>query len=216
MKLEITSSKFNKNPYYLVPLKVEATEEWYKNLPGTLKLFDQNGFDLCVLERYYAKKNLFEIKKHRNNHSVLRQDWFTSEETLTGAHINHAVMFERKGFSGAALEQLKSWAPRCNLLNKLIQMKPKWGLYFSIDYCDAEGNVFELLHWEWDSFDLTEIKEKKKQMDDWIVTVDWDEAAHRMLDQKSEWHHLDFFAQSEWKTRFFGIEKERFKMVLWK
>ena len=37
-----------------------------------------------------------------------------------------------------------------------------------------------------------------------------------MLERKEEWHSLGFFEQSEWKTRFFGIEKERFKMVLWK
>jgi hypothetical protein len=45
--------------------------------------------------------------------------------------------------------------------------------------------------------------------------VDWNDAAQRILKRKDEWHHLGFFEQSEWKTRFFGIEKERFKMVLW-
>jgi hypothetical protein len=36
-----------------------------------------------------------------------------------------------------------------------------------------------------------------------------------MIRRKSEWHHLGFFEQSAWKTEFFGMEKERFKMVLW-
>jgi hypothetical protein len=95
-------------------------------------------------------------------------------------------------------------------------MRPKWGLDFSIDYCDREGNVFELLHWEYDGFDYNEVADKKEKMDEFLVNQDWDERARTMLERKNEWHKLGFFEQSEWKTEFFGIEKERFKMVLWK
>ena len=124
--------------------------------------------------------------------------------------------FERKGFTGGAKEQMVEFAEKCPLVHKVLQIKPKWGLDFSIDYADAEGNVFEVLHWEWDSFDHDEIVEKKKYMDDFLQAQDFDEMALRLLDKKSEWHHLGFFEQSDYKTQFFGIEKERFKMVLWK
>jgi len=53
-------------------------------------------------------------------------------------------------------------------------------------------------------------------MDDFLLAQDWQDMALRLLDRKSEWHHLGFFEQSDYKTNFFGIEKERFKMVLWK
>ena len=53
-------------------------------------------------------------------------------------------------------------------------------------------------------------------MDEFLLQQDWDKKAKEMLKRKSEWHGLGFFEQSEWKTRFFGIDKERFKMVLWK
>ena len=53
-------------------------------------------------------------------------------------------------------------------------------------------------------------------MDDFLQTIDWNESAQRILEHKSEWHHLGFFEQSEWKTKYFGIDKERFKVVLWK
>ena len=111
---------------------------------------------------------------------------------------------------------MEQFAEKCPLVHKVLQIRPKWGLDFSIDYADAEGNVFEVLHWEWDSFDYKEIKEKKKYMDDFLQAQDFDEMALRLLDKKSEWHHLGFFEQSDYKTQFFGIEKERFKMVLWK
>ena len=116
---------------------------------------------------------------------------------------------------GQALEQLKVWSQNNEHINKLIAMKPKWGLDFSIDYCDREGNVFELLHWEYDGFDYKEIADKKAIMDEFLPKQDWDTKAKEMLERKEEWHKLGFFDQSEWKTKFFGIEKERFKMVLW-
>jgi hypothetical protein len=95
-------------------------------------------------------------------------------------------------------------------------MRPKWGLDFSIDYADRDGNVFELLHWEYDGFEHDEIQSKKIRMEEFLVNQDWPDRARVMLTRKEEWHGLGFFEQSEWKTRFFGIEKERFKMVLWK
>ena len=215
MKITLSSNKFDPNPYYDIPIKGQ-TENFTKILPKMIDTFDQNGFDLTNLERLYAKKMGMKIRKVRTTHWVLKDDWFTSEPVDRGCHINHAVLFERKGFTGPAKEQMEQFAEKCPLVHKVLQIRPKWGLDFSIDYADAEGNVFEVLHWEWDSFDYKEIKEKKKYMDDFLQAQDFDEMALRLLDKKSEWHHLGFFEQSDYKTQFFGIEKERFKMVLWK
>jgi hypothetical protein len=125
-------------------------------------------------------------------------------------------MFERKGYSGEALQQLNTWAGYRPQFHKLTAMRPKWGLDFSIDHADREGNVFELLHWEYDGFEHDEIQAKKTKMEEFLINQDWPDRARVMLERKDEWHSLGFFEQSEWKTRFFGIEKERFKMVLWK
>ena len=157
-----------------------------------------------------------DIKKVRHTHFVLKDDWFTAELTDRGCHINHAVIFERKGFAGAAKEQMVELADRCPLIHKVLQIKPKWGLDFSVDYADSQGNVFEVLHWEWDTFDFEEIQQKKKQMDIFLLSQNWDKMAKQLLEKKAEWHDLGFFKQSAYKTDFFGIEKERFKMVIWK
>jgi hypothetical protein len=182
-----------------------------------VEYFDQNGYDLTKLEQLYAVANGAETTKHRNSeHITLRKEWFTAEQDKSGPHINHALMFERKGYTGDALHQLETWAGYRPHFYKLVAMKPKWGLDFSIDYCDTEGNVFELLHWEYDGFEYNEIQDKKSKMEEFLLNQDWDERAQTMLERKDEWHGLGFFEQSEWKTKFFGIDKERFKMVLWK
>jgi len=212
MRLAPTNNRFNPNPYFCNPIDQEF-------IPGVeqTELFDQNGYDLTPLERLYAEANGQLGRWHRPNHYALKYDWFVDEEnSATGAHINHALLFERKGYTGAALAQLEGWAQHNNLIYKIIKMRPKWGMDISVDYVDTEGNVFELLHWEYDGFDYQEIADKKANIEKFLLAVDWDSAAAEMIQKKSEWHHLGFFEQSAWKTRFFGIEKERFKMVLWK
>ena len=213
MQLHVTNNRFNPEPYYR-----ESIKSFFATPPvDSVELFDQNGYDLTRLEQMYAVANGYNLVTHRNkDHITVRQNWFTDKKLAVGPHINHAYMFERKGYSGDALKQLQSWSVSNVHLHKLIAMKPKWGLDFSIDYCDQEGNVFEVLHWEFDGFEYQEIADKKKVMDEFLLKQDWEHSAKQILKHKDEWHHLGFFAQSEWKTRFFGIDKERFKMVLWK
>ncbi len=213
MQLHVSQHKFKQDPNY------DKIITGVSYTPGTdsVELFDQNGYDLTKLEQKYAVANGYALTTHRNkDHITLRQDWFIDRKPAVGPHINHAYMFERKGFTGHALEQLKVWAVDNPHIHKLIAMKPKWGLDFSIDYCDHAGNVFEVLHWEFDGFEYEEIADKKIYMDEFLINQDWDDASKHILKHKDEWHQLGFFEQSEWKTKYFGIDKERFKVVLWK
>jgi hypothetical protein len=211
MKLAPTNHKFNTDPYFHKPIDQDTVPHIVQ-----IELFDQNGYDLTPLETLYAEANGQAGRWHRPNHYALKYDWFTDlDQSVTGAHINHALTFERKGYAGAALAQLENWAKQNNLIYKVIKMRPKWGMDISVDYADDQGNVFELLHWEYDGFDVDEIADKKINVEKFLLAVDWDKAAAEMIERKKEWHHLGFFEQSAWKTEFFGIEKERFKMVLW-
>ena len=213
MQLHLTDNRFNTDPCW-----TERIKSVFACPPKeAVEFFDQNGYDLTKLEQLYAVANGANTTRHRNSeHITLRQTWFEDDSPESGPHINHAVMFERKGYSGEALQQLTTWAGYRPQFHKLIAMRPKWGLDFSIDYADREGNVFELLHWEYDGFEYNEIADKKAQMEEFLVNQDWTDRARVMIERKEEWHGLDFFEQSEWKTHFFGIDKERFKMVLWK
>ncbi len=101
------------------------------------------------------------------------------------------------------------------LCHKLIQLRPKWGLDFSIDWVDREGNAFEVLHWEYDGFDFVEVDAVRQKMEEKIKSINWQQAGRDILKHKDQWHHLDFFAQSDWKCNYFGIPQERFKMVAW-
>jgi hypothetical protein len=207
----ITDSKFDPNGYWDKPVEKIV----YLPTPEDVALFDQNGYDLTELEKHYAYSNWTKPKKHREHRVALKQPWFKQDHTLEGAVLNHSLLFERKGYTGAALAELQHWAKTLPLINKVIALKPKWGLDFSMDWVDREGNAFEVLHWEWDSFVYEETQYIKETVEPILLAIDWVDAAQQILAHKDQWYPLDFFAQSRWKCQYFGIPEERFKMVAW-
>ena len=208
----LSDSEFNSDGYWRNPIAKMLYEPTYEDL----ELFDQNGYDLTQLERHFAYGNYVKPKKQRDYRYAIKHDWFTEDVKLEGAVLNHSSLFERKAYAGAALEQLQHWAKKLPLVYKVISIRAKWGLDFSMDYVDSLGNSFEILHWEWDSFSYDEIQSIKQEIEPVLQSIDWSSAAKDLIKYKDKWHHLEFFAQSDWKCNYFGVPKERFKMVIWK
>ena len=207
--MTITNNKLSKEAFFL-----DATEEFHiLRDPNCVDLFDQNGYHLTKAEQAFLVRNGFDpvVRRHED---CLRHDWITWDKR-DGAHINHCDLFERKGFKSNALEQLIYVAQEHNpMLWKLVKMKPKWGIDISIDYV-SEDAVFEVFHYEWDSFNYEEILKKKLEIEELVLKLDWDDVALELWDRKHEWINLDFFDQSKWRTDFFGLSPEKFKNVIW-
>ena len=211
MTLKITENQLDNNGYW-----DRAIDSAFIPNHNDLALFDQNGYDLTNIEQLYAINNDRRPLEHRSKHRMsIKQEWFIQDTKIEGAVLNHSFLFERKGYSGLALDQLKSWAGEFPLVYKIISMRPKWGLDFSMDWVDCEGNAFEVLHWEYDGFSYEEITSVKNMIEPILLAIDFDQAGKELLERKAEWHSLDFFAQSDYKCDFFNIPKERFKMVIW-
>jgi len=206
--LEITDNKLNNNPYWHIALNKQEIP-----VAKEIELFDTNGYDLTLLEQQYAEVNC-PVTHHRYK-VALKYPWFISGVVKEGAHINHALLFERKGYTGAALNQLQEWSINMPLVYKLIQIHPKWGIDLSIDYVDLNGNVFEVFHYEWDGFEYQAVVDMKAKIEILALNTDWNDAAKALLNRKKEWECLPFFEQSDWKCRFFGIEPESFKIIIW-
>ncbi len=210
--VRLTDNQFNPNGYWDKPLGKLV----FLPTIDDLALFDQNGYDLTELEKHYASSNCAGPDSHRCHRTALKLPWFVQDYAIEGPVLNHSLLFERKAYTGQALEQLKMWARDLPLIHKLLAMRPKWGLDFSMDYVDRAGNSFEVLHWEWDSFNYEEVLKVKEYVELKLSSIDWNDAAAQILFRKDEWHSLDFFAQSDWKCNYLGIPKEQFKMVIWK
>ena len=210
--ITLTNNQFHTNRTWTKPINWDSLPS---NSSDLVELFDQNGYRLTKLESHYAGANSHSIVNHRHEVS-LRQDWFVEDKPSTGPHLNHAYLFERKGYEGEALEQLKEFAKQNNLIYKLVDYRGKWGVDFSIDYVDTFGNSMELLHFEYDSYSIDEIQEIKGLAEEIIAEADFEAAARYFLIRKYEWINLEFFAQSKYKTDFFRLPEERFKVNAWR
>lgn len=212
MQLKITDNKLEKNGWWSKPVPFDVLD----NLRfDELALFDQNGYDMSRAEQVFAYYNGYNPKEHRQRHTN-KQVWMVDEDnSQVKAHINHCDIYQRRGFNGDALAQLREKAKSRPIYHKLIRMQPKWGVDISIDYVDHDGNVFELLHFEWDDIHFGEVARKKLQVEALVTSTDWEIQAQEMWDRRKEWQKLNFFAQSDWKTQFWGLPKEQFKEVIW-
>ena len=206
--LILTDNKFDPNGFWTEPVGKMLFIPTHEDLD----LFDQNGYDLTILEQHYMSTN---AQSHRSHRHAVKKSWFTQPLKIEGAVLNHSLLFERKAYAGAAHDQLVHWSKKLPLIHKILSIRPKWGLDFSMDYVDSQGNAFEVLHWEYDGFEYLEIESVRQAVEPILLDIDWDNAGKSILSKKDQWHHLDFFAQSDWKCNYFGIPKERFKMVIW-
>ena len=180
--------------------------------PNSVDLFDQNGYHLTKAEQAFLPFNGYKPIERRHE-DCLRYDWILWNKR-DGAHINHSDLFERKGFDYAAKDQLLKYAKENPMLYKLVKMKPKWGIDISIDYV-SEDAVFEVFHYEWDSFNYDAVIEKKQEIEKFVLNQDWDDVAKTLWKIKDQWFDLDFFEQTQWRTDYFGLSPENFKNVIW-
>ena len=206
--MKVADTYLNKDAYFVNPTEdIETLKD-----PSCVDLFDQNGYHLTKAEQAFLGYNGYKLIERRHE-DCLRYDWLIWDKK-DGAHINHSDLFERKGFDDLALDQLKALAPENPMLYKLIKMKPKWGIDISIDYVSPDA-VFEVFHYEWDSFEYQAVVEKKLEIEKFVLNQDWDEIAKTLWKIKDEWYDLDFFAQTQWRTDYFGLSPEKFKNVIW-
>jgi len=218
-KLFHAKFQFNPKGYWEHPINIKKHNINSKS-HDMLSLFDQNGYDLTELEKVYSLYNEDEYFSHRQHRFSIKKPWYYQvPEPFEGPVLNHCFLFERKGYIGEARKQLELWASENPLFHKILAIRPKWGIDFSMDYVgygpDGSMIVCELFHYEYDCFSYEEAEKARVKVEKVIENTDWNEAAKMLLSRKSEWENLSFFEQSDWKCRFFGLPSEQFKMVTW-
>lgn len=169
----------------------------------SINYFDQDGFELTVLERASYEANGVSITNILNHRSDQKQ-WIQLNDSCF--KIDHSAIMQRWNFVSQARDQLSEFQPKLPQLKKLLNLKPKWGLDFNLEYYD-DHNYIEVIHVEIDHRNYYEAMVSKENLENKIINTDWYDFVQSLLKHKQEWSNLQGFAQNDWKARHWGLSR---------
>lgn len=201
MKLAIVDNHFTPQAHITKPLTDQEVLAW------SMKYFDKDGFEINHLEQVYYKNSNIDISQEHLFHIANHVDWIVdTEKSDMGCVVDHSMISTRWAFDGEAKEQLIRLSEQKPTLNKLLAIRPKWGIDFSLDYV-YPGGCMELFHIEADYWTYEEAVEGKLKAEELIMNTDWTTQAMRVQQKKHSWEHLNADDQADWKAQFFGWDR---------
>ena len=202
MQLVNLFPEFTLHPYLEKPIDRQLVE----TLP--FKDFDKDGYEVPTpLEHLHYEKNNVFLNREIQYHIAPVQEWYHDiEQSEHGLVLDHCMLLTRYAFGGEAREQLKQVCTNRPILQKLLNIKPKWGIDFSLDYV-THDIVMEVIHIEQDFDSVEEAYDAKERLEHIINNTDWYDGAMRLYQRKHEWENLSSDDHSDYKAQFFGWER---------
>jgi hypothetical protein len=194
---------FTYTPFLTNPIQKQLIE----TLP--FKDFDKDGYEVPTpLEHLHYEANNVELNREIQYHIAPVQEWYHDiEQSEHGLVLDHCMLLTRYAFAGEAREQLQEVCDiNRPILQKLLNIKPKWGIDFSLDYV-THNVVMEVIHIEQDFDNVDEAQDAKERLESIIDNTDWYDGAMRLYQRKDEWINLSSDDHSDYKAQFFGWER---------
>lgn len=199
MNLINLSPSFTDHPYLTVPIQRDLVE----TLP--LRDFDKDGYEVPTpLEYLHYEINGVELNREIQYHIAPVQEWFTdTEQSEHGLVLDHCMLLTRYAFAGDAREQIKQVCEHRPILQKLLNITPKWGIDFSLDYVTHDV-VMEVIHIEQDFATVELALAAKEQLEHIINNTDWYDGAAKLWTNRDQWQNLSSDDHSDYKAQYFG------------
>jgi hypothetical protein len=191
--------RLDRQDYLLIsnPLCLKAVENLNKE---DFQYFDKDGFELNQAERKFYSAMQYPINHSILNHVCWQDPWFELEDD--NLFLDHSLILHRCSYAEHAFEQIVKLAKQIPQANMLLQAKQKWGYDFDLNAVAPTGEVFEVLHVEYDDLNYESFKNQLIIMEYTIRHIDWKDAAQRVWNKRDQWVHLKGFNQNHWKANF--------------
>lgn len=199
MRLTNLEPKFENHPYLETPIARQLVE--------TLKFkdFDKDGYEIPTpLEHMHYEINGVTLNRDIQFHIAPVQEWYKDlDDAEEGLVLDHCMLLTRYAFAGEARKQIEEVSKQRPILQKLLNIKPKWGIDFSLDYV-THDIVMEVIHIEQDFDTVEEAQKAKMKLETIIENTDWELGVRQLIERKSEWENLSSDDHSDYKAQFFG------------
>ncbi len=163
--------------------------------------YDKDGFELNLAEQKFYSAMGHPIRHQILNHTCWQEPWFVLEPGTDTLILDHSMFLCRCDYNGQAREQLLKLKNKIPTADYLLRTKVKWGYDFALDAM-RDGTVFEVLHVEYDNTVFEYFRDNMIQFDWQVRHTDWQDAADRVWQHRSEWQYLKGFEQNHWKAQF--------------
>lgn len=160
-----------------------------------LHSLDREGYQLTPLEEQYYAVNKIKLTK---------QAWIGVIQMDQYYYLDRSYCIFRMGFAGKAKEQLLEWCKIKPELRRLVDLKPKCGLSFCLDYTDSEG-ALELIHMQWDYETIEGFLKGKVHFEKLVSEKDWSTYLHWIRGTKSIWKNMNAEEQGNFKAQKLGL-----------
>ena len=199
MKLVNLQPNFTNSPYLTNPIEHSEAQEL------SLRDFDKDGYEVpAPLEIAYYQANNVNLNREIQYHIAPVQEWYHDlEQSEHGLVLDHCMLLTRYAFAGEAREQLIEISAQRPIVQKLLSIKPKYGIDFSLDYVTHDV-IMEVIHIEQDFSSLDDANEAKERLESIINNTDWYQGAIDLYKKKHEWENLSSDDHSDYKAQFFG------------
>ena len=191
--------RLDRQDYSLIsnPTCLKAVENLSKE---DFQYFDKDGFELNQAERKFYSAMNYPINYPILNHTCWQEPWFELEDDTL--FLDHSLILHRCSYSGYALEQINKISKELPQARMLLQARQKWGYDFDLNAVAPTGEVFEVLHIEYDNLNYNAFHDRLICIEYTIRHTDWKDAAQRIWNKRDEWKHLKGFNQNHWKANF--------------
>lgn len=166
--------------------------------------FDRDGYELTVLER--SIHNHFKIPLNSCLNHISVCDRWVHQTKECAIVLDHSLISHRFSYEDKSRDQIEKLCKKRPELRKLLAIKPKWGVDFSVDFID-NNNCFELVHIEYDAYNYSDIHLAASKLSSLIMNTDFKQLASTLMDEQDKWSKLNSDDQSDYKARRFGFKR---------
>jgi hypothetical protein len=179
-----------------------CSEPIYSVVAEDFKFYDKDGFELNQAEQKYYRMMNHPINYPVLNHTCWQEPWFKLEDNDAGLFLDHCMILQRCSYEGYASYQLEKIKKEIPEAGWLLGTQQKWGFDFALDAVDTNGDIYEVLHVEYDNLNYDEFVKNMISFDFTIRHTDWFNAAIKIKQHQDKWKHLKSWEQNNWKSNF--------------